>query len=122
ARLAAAQGHGAVAARHQLVVVGIAAVGVVHQLALEEHAPELVGVEPAPAAGADRTVEGDQASAGLDRAMQRGDVGVAEQRLGGGADRVIVEQRQQDRKSTRLNSSHVKISYAVFCLKKKKGN
>src|SRR5690606_42016735 len=28
--------------------------------------------------------------------------------------------RQQDRKSTRLNSSHVKISYAVFCLKKKK--
>src|SRR5690606_6613835 len=30
------------------------------------------------------------------------------------------EQRIVDRKSTRLNSSHVKISYAVFCLKKKK--
>src|SRR5690606_40770131 len=29
-------------------------------------------------------------------------------------------QAQGDRKSTRLNSSHVKISYAVFCLKKKK--
>src|SRR5207302_9833174 len=28
--------------------------------------------------------------------------------------------RRGDRKSTRLNSSHVKISYAVFCLKKKK--
>src|SRR5690606_41231890 len=28
--------------------------------------------------------------------------------------------QRQDRKSTRLNSSHVKISYAVFCLKKKK--
>src|SRR5690606_40074676 len=28
--------------------------------------------------------------------------------------------RPEDRKSTRLNSSHVKISYAVFCLKKKK--
>src|SRR5690606_40274872 len=28
--------------------------------------------------------------------------------------------QQADRKSTRLNSSHVKISYAVFCLKKKK--
>src|SRR5690606_41757041 len=28
--------------------------------------------------------------------------------------------RRRDRKSTRLNSSHVKISYAVFCLKKKK--
>src|SRR5437868_14084533 len=27
--------------------------------------------------------------------------------------------RGQDRKSTRLNSSHVSISYAVFCLKKK---
>src|SRR3989442_6482224 len=27
-----------------------------------------------------------------------------------------------DRKSTRLNSSHVRISYAVFCLKKKKNN
>src|SRR5690554_7641705 len=28
-------------------------------------------------------------------------------------------QKRQDRKSTRLNSSHVRISYAVFCLKKK---
>src|SRR5690554_7313432 len=28
--------------------------------------------------------------------------------------------RELDRKSTRLNSSHVRISYAVFCLKKKK--
>src|SRR5690349_24062395 len=28
--------------------------------------------------------------------------------------------RSEDRKSTRLNSSHVEISYAVFCLKKKK--
>src|SRR3712207_7323701 len=28
--------------------------------------------------------------------------------------------RNQDRKSTRLNSSHANISYAVFCLKKKK--
>src|SRR5262245_66673029 len=28
--------------------------------------------------------------------------------------------RQRDRKSTRLNSSHLGISYAVFCLKKKK--
>src|SRR5947209_16894711 len=30
------------------------------------------------------------------------------------------EQLEQDRKSTRLNSSHANISYAVFCLKKKK--
>src|SRR5690606_40214702 len=33
-----------------------------------------------------------------------------------------LRQPQPDRKSTRLNSSHVKISYAVFCLKKKKKN
>src|SRR5207302_6150839 len=39
-------------------------------------------------------------------------LGVNEFRVLGGDDR--------DRKSTRLNSSHVKISYAVFCLKKKK--
>src|SRR3712207_8094728 len=31
----------------------------------------------------------------------------------------LVEHRPQDRKSTRLNSSHANISYAVFCLKKK---
>src|SRR5690625_6510746 len=35
--------------------------------------------------------------------------------VGHGGDR-----SQEDRKSTRLNSSHVAISYAVFCLKKKK--
>src|SRR5690606_41996397 len=32
----------------------------------------------------------------------------------------ILKLNELDRKSTRLNSSHVKISYAVFCLKKKK--
>src|SRR2546430_9085769 len=30
------------------------------------------------------------------------------------------EEEEEDRKSTRLNSSHSQISYAVFCLKKKK--
>src|SRR3989442_8580594 len=33
---------------------------------------------------------------------------------------VFVSGKELDRKSTRLNSSHVRISYAVFCLKKKK--
>src|SRR5438034_7058171 len=33
--------------------------------------------------------------------------------------RVDVQEEGQDRKSTRLNSSHTVISYAVFCLKKK---
>src|SRR5438874_3159913 len=32
----------------------------------------------------------------------------------------VVAMTDPDRKSTRLNSSHVEISYAVFCLKKKK--
>src|SRR3712207_9397725 len=32
----------------------------------------------------------------------------------------LVNDRWRDRKSTRLNSSHANISYAVFCLKKKK--
>src|SRR3712207_7132702 len=33
---------------------------------------------------------------------------------------IAPEPRRADRKSTRLNSSHANISYAVFCLKKKK--
>src|SRR2546429_6700034 len=43
----------------------------------------------------------------------------------GGADRRRADKRRQrtaDRKSTRLNSSHGYISYAVFCLKKKKNS
>src|SRR5690606_40954808 len=41
----------------------------------------------------------------------------SDRNLAGGRDRA---RPLPDRKSTRLNSSHVKISYAVFCLKKKK--
>src|SRR5204863_2563420 len=37
-------------------------------------------------------------------------------------DGIGVGDGDEDRKSTRLNSSHVEISYAVFCLKKKKRN
>src|SRR5215475_15297637 len=47
----------------------------------------------------------------------------AEVRIGGGELlRLLLRLAElpRDRKSTRLNSSHVKISYAVFCLKKKK--
>src|SRR2546430_9657767 len=36
--------------------------------------------------------------------------------------RAIRERQPSDRKSTRLNSSHSQISYAVFCLKKKKND
>src|SRR5690349_23964412 len=47
-----------------------------------------------------------------------GDVSQASGRQPGGAG--PLRHRARDRKSTRLNSSHVEISYAVFCLKKKK--
>src|SRR3712207_8965231 len=39
-----------------------------------------------------------------------------------GAHLALLHRRLLDRKSTRLNSSHANISYAVFCLKKKKVN
>src|SRR5690625_1348410 len=40
--------------------------------------------------------------------------------LGASTTKIKVAETKEDRKSTRLNSSHVAISYAVFCLKKKK--
>src|SRR5690606_41727799 len=43
-----------------------------------------------------------------------------ETRLGRNERLAGIKHLNRDRKSTRLNSSHVKISYAVFCLKKKK--
>src|SRR2546428_5124832 len=52
-----------------------------------------------------------------------GDRGVRDLvRSGAGAGPRVRDRRAQDRKSTRLNSSHDQISYAVFCLKKKKTN
>src|SRR5436309_10209750 len=47
---------------------------------------------------------------------------VLEGAAAGGAAQAVRRRGEQarDRKSTRLNSSHVKISYAVFCLKKKR--
>src|SRR5690606_41160310 len=39
--------------------------------------------------------------------------------IGDGSDGHRARLAEEDRKSTRLNSSHVKISYAVFCLKQK---
>src|SRR3712207_7451963 len=56
----------------------------------------------------------------------QGGVGVAQQILGAFVgvemERNADTRARQDRKSTRLNSSHANISYAVFCLKKKKRN
>src|SRR5256885_10982615 len=52
----------------------------------------------------------------LFRSGERGDLGAADADEGRLAGRCVL-----DRKSTRLNSSHLVISYAVFCLKKKNG-
>src|SRR3712207_8808549 len=60
------------------------------------------------------------------RQQLRAVLGVAARRAGGarGAGRHALghrhRRRHEDRKSTRLNSSHANISYAVFCLKKKR--
>src|SRR2546430_9633779 len=51
----------------------------------------------------------------IDAAVPAGDLAAARAALGDTTGRPSV-----DRKSTRLNSSHSQISYAVFCLKKKK--
>src|SRR3712207_7036678 len=48
---------------------------------------------------------------GRERALER----LEEERVA-----LVEDVGQRDRKSTRLNSSHANISYAVFCLKKKK--
>src|SRR5437868_9220466 len=45
---------------------------------------------------------------------------ISSQRMEGIRSLPLMRWSTEDRKSTRLNSSHVSISYAVFCLKKKK--
>src|SRR3712207_7416336 len=54
------------------------------------------------------------------RALQRAWEPVLDDLEGGALDLAVVPIDTVDRKSTRLNSSHANISYAVFCLKKKK--
>src|SRR5688572_31264520 len=74
--------------------------------------PSARGTRPAaPGDGADHVGRG---RGGQDLARRSGGG-----RPFGGA-RPVLDDRRLDRKSTRLNSSHSQISYAVFCLKKKK--
>src|SRR5205085_8806976 len=56
---------------------------------------------------------------GVSLAVQEGQVVVVLGRNGAGKT-TLIRSIMGDRKSTRLNSSHSQISYAVFCLKKKK--
>src|SRR5437588_4210358 len=66
------------------------------------------------------TDRGDRELAGIDRHLDRdvrGDVVAVD--LDHEVGHRLAELERRDRKSTRLNSSHTVISYAVFCLKKK---
>src|SRR5256885_14617980 len=67
--------------------------------------------------GGRRPVNGDRATAAVHAVISRApdDEPIAVDLL----DAIVLRQPWQDRKSTRLNSSHLVISYAVFCLKKK---
>src|SRR5439155_7764856 len=77
----------------------------------------LVGPAKEEAAGGVAGADGDDQNevAFAETALRNG-VAQPERDRGGSGVAVL------DRKSTRLNSSHVAISYAVFCLKKKKKN
>src|SRR2546427_8844698 len=68
-----------------------------------------------PGAGPDRRHAGEESDAGNLRFLRPGDRSDRADR-----DRAGAAVNPVDRKSTRLNSSHSQISYAVFCLKKKK--
>src|SRR3712207_8649441 len=63
---------------------------------------------------------GQTDQAGGDAELGRGRCGRQLVRQLGQRGQIEVERERPDRKSTRLNSSHANISYAVFCLKKKK--
>src|SRR5436305_7794502 len=65
---------------------------------------------------AGRDVDGDEHGAAFARAHLVVAAAGGDERERGDGERA----HQLDRKSTRLNSSHVRSSYAVFCLKKKK--
>src|SRR5438874_7157911 len=71
-----------------------------------------------------RSVLGRAGDLGLHRGDRLADVARLElgELLPVRLDRGAQRRQGEDRKSTRLNSSHVEISYAVFCLKKKKNN
>src|SRR5258707_6012362 len=62
----------------------------------------------------------DLAVVGIERRVQEADVAGVDAALHGLEP--VAGHGGRDRKSTRLNSSHANISYAVFCLKKKKNN
>src|SRR5690606_40274545 len=82
------------------------------ELALREHARHLVRQDRLGLVGIDAALEVDEL---LVRTLRQARGQLVQRRAQGLGQ---FRQAVRDRKSTRLNSSHVKISYAVFCLKK----
>src|SRR2546427_3161739 len=66
-----------------------------------------------------RSVDSDASEIGRNRAVEVGIVGDSRSVLAQ-LEAALPPAKKGDRKSTRLNSSHSQISYAVFCLKKKR--
>src|SRR2546426_6499264 len=81
----------------------------------QECCDECVPVPRRGESGETLAARGKRPGSGRDQAFPDG---VADE----AGDVVDIQLLHQDRKSTRLNSSHLVISYAVFCLKKKKKN
>src|SRR2546430_16338381 len=81
----------------------------IYPLSLHDALP--ISIETAPSPHPVRTGSGRNGSCRIPRS-----VAGSRERPGS---RPVPYRRRQDRKSTRLNSSHSQISYAVFCLKKK---
>src|SRR5690606_41369486 len=106
----------------------ILAGGVVVQVGEVEHPRRVaeVGLRHELPDEEDRVDDAQRVGAPGDRADLGAEVRVVPVDLGLGAEAVVRDllevdvERQLPGRSTRLNSSHVKISYAVFCLKKKK--
>src|SRR5207249_6708906 len=102
----------------QLLIASLLVLTVRGKVAAQQAATDLL----AQGMRAYQSLDYDQAAAILRRGLARttGDTLSAVERLQALTYLGATELREGDRKSTRLNSSHVSISYAVFCLKKKK--
>src|SRR5439155_3898682 len=102
--------------------------------ALDEERPALLQLRLERREVDDRGIDLDLAEVGVEAGVERQGRGEAVFEVGAAAAGIVagrmervarragppVAAAREDRKSTRLNSSHVAISYAVFCLKKKK--
>src|SRR5439155_19465554 len=97
-------------AHQRLFVFNDTATTAIYTLSLHDALPILQEISLLP------MVEQNGAWTWWEKTLATGNPGTGWQGYG------IANATAKDRKSTRLNSSHVAISYAVFCLKKKKKN